>query len=114
MAGVACAGPRSYHPRELEPPISRRPEAPLILWPARVRCGLEGQILILLAGPAAERLAPVLRPNGYVATAPCETLASKQAQLSSCDRAFLARGDDSEPTRSAGTKQRPSPTVTCS
>jgi hypothetical protein len=55
-------------------------------------------MLILLAGPAAERLAPVLMPDGYLATSPCDARAAKQvARLSARDRLFLSRGDECDP-----------------
>ena len=94
-AGVACAGAPNCHPGELERVDD---EAPLVLWPARVRRAFEGNILILLAGPSAERLAPVAVPDGYVATAACEARAAEQvARLSARDRVFLARGDERDP-----------------
>jgi hypothetical protein len=93
--GIARAGARRYHPGELERTDF---EAPLALWPPRVRCFLEGRMLILLAGSAAERLVPVFMPDGYLPAARCEARAAEQvARLSRRDRMFLARGDEREP-----------------
>jgi hypothetical protein len=109
-AGVTAADARAWHPGENERTYVG---APLVLWPARVERRLKGRIIILLAGPAAERLAPVLQPDDYETPAHCEVLAAEQIDLlfSERERSLLTRGDERSPDAARSDETRATETA---